>query len=279
MRISESVGRWELNASNAMADVIVVQEALSIAARMLGRKDYDPGKVDGQIAKPPRLSRTVDAITAFQRAFMAQPDGVISPSGQTLSRLRRYTVIPAPPPVFKKRAAQTEPAPVSVQGPSIPDLIFPLAAVPKLDYHAGKNHKRWFGAGRPGRLHAACDLVVPKGTPIYAMADGFVSRSMNKFFNGTFAIEITHTHGLVARYGEIQGVAAGVVKGARVKQGQVIAYVGKMLVDSMLHLELYAGTASGMLSRENSPPYNRRADLLDPTPYLDQAAKRLPKHE
>lgn len=279
MRITESVGSWERNAVNAMADVIAVQEALSVAARILGRKEYDPGKADGQIAKPPRLSRTVDAILAFQRSFMAQPDGVISPTGQTLSRLRRYTVVPAPPPVAKKPVALSEPVPTGVSGPSLPSISFPLAEVPKLDYHQGKNHKRWFGAGRDGRLHAACDLIVPEGTPIYAIADGFVSRPKYPFFRGTFAIEITHDRGLVARYCEIRDVAAGVVKGARIKQGQVVAYVGKMHVDSMLHLELYAGTATGALSRGNTPPYNRRPDLIDPTPYLDRAVKNLPGTE
>jgi murein DD-endopeptidase MepM/ murein hydrolase activator NlpD len=150
--------------------------------------------------------------------------------------------------------------------------------VPKLDYHPGKNHKRWFGAGRDGRLHAACDLIAPEGTPIYAIADGFVSRVVTQFYHGTYAMEITHERGIIARYCEIKKeVASGVVKGARVKQGQVIAYVGKMHTDSMLHLELYAGTETGSLSRPNSPPFNRRPDLIDPTSYLDQAAKNLPK--
>jgi murein DD-endopeptidase MepM/ murein hydrolase activator NlpD len=248
---------------------------------MLGRQDYHPGKPDGHIAKPPRLSRTVDAILAFQRGFMSEPDGLISPSGQTLSRLRRYTVIPAPPPFAKKPATLSEPVPVGVPGPSLSDISFPLAVVPKLDYHPGKNHKRWFGAGRAGRLHAACDLIAAEGTPIYAIADGFVSRGISDFYHGTCAIEVTHERGVVARYCEIakNKPVAGVVMGARIKQGQLIAYVGKMHVDSMLHLELYAGTATGRLSRPNSPPFNRREDLIDPTTYLDQAIRKLPTGE
>lgn len=277
MRISGSVGRWDLNATNASEDVIAVQEALSIAARMLGRKEYDPGRPDGHIARPPKLSRTVDAILAFQRSFMAQPDGVVSPNGQTLSRLRRYTVIPTSLPVAKKPTTSIEAAPTTVSGPSLPGMSFPLAQVPKLDYHPSKQHRRWFGAGRDGRLHAACDLIAPQGTPIYAIADGVVTRGKKDFFHGTYSIEVTHERGLIARYCEIADVAAGIVKGSQVKQGQAIAYVGKMHVDSMLHFELYAGTAAGNLSRGNSPPYNRRSDLIDPTPYLDQAIKKLPK--
>lgn len=278
MRITGSVGRWEANAVNAVADVRVVQEALSVAARMLGRKDYDPGKADGQIAKPPRSSRTIDAIVAFQRAFIATPDGVISPHGQTLNRLRKYrgtdaALIRTKPPA---PVGETAPAPVSATGPSLPGMCFPLAAPPKLDYHQSKHHKRWFGAGRSGRLHAACDLIAPEGTPVYAIADGVVTRGKTDFYHKTFAVEITHERGFVARYCEIAGVAPGTSLGARVKRGQVIAYVGKMHVDSMLHFELYAGTASGRLTIPNRAPFNRRQDLLDPTSYLDQARNNLP---
>lgn len=278
MRISASVGRWEGNADNLVGDVLVVQEALSVAARMLGRKDYDPGRADGRIAKPPRSSRTVDAIIAFQRGFMASPDGVVSPHGQTLSRLRRYRGTTSPLIRTKPPAAAglEEPAPLGVTGPRLPGISFPLATAPELDYHASKHHRRWFGAGRSGRLHAACDLIAPKGTPIYAIADGVVTRGEKEFYHGTFSIEITHERGIVARYCEISRAAPDIKVGARVKKGQVVAYVGKMHVDSMLHLELYAGTASGNLSVRNRPPFNRREDLLDPTPYLDEALKNLP---
>ena len=52
----------------------------------------------------------------------------------------------------------------------------------------------------------------------------------------------------------------------------LIAYVGKMYVDSMLHFELYEGTGSGPLTVRSNPPYQRRSDLVDPTSYLDGCA-------
>jgi murein DD-endopeptidase MepM/ murein hydrolase activator NlpD len=56
-----------------------------------------------------------------------------------------------------------------------------------------------------------------------------------------------------------------------VKAGQVLGYVGKMhtVAQSMLHLELFAGTAQGPLTDRNHPPYMRRGDLVDPTAFLD----------
>jgi len=40
---------------------------------------------------------------------------------------------------------------------------------------------------------------------------------------------------------------------------------------SMLHLELYKGTAFGRLTNRKNRPYQRRSDLINPTPYLDKA--------
>jgi hypothetical protein len=41
------------------------------------------------------------------------------------------------------------------------------------------------------------------------------------------------------------------------------------VAQSMLHLELFAGTAQGPLTDRNHPPFMRRGDLVDPTAFLD----------
>jgi murein DD-endopeptidase MepM/ murein hydrolase activator NlpD len=145
---------------------------------------------------------------------------------------------------------------------------FPLPFRPELSYKTGG---RKFGAGREGggRKHAACDLVVPKGTEIYAVEDGEVIRGPKHFYHGTDAIEFKLTDGRIVRYCEIKGVPQGVQVGTKLKEGDVIAYVGKMYKDSMLHFELYDGTATGKLTNRSNKPYERRKDLIDPTDYLD----------
>ena len=151
------------------------------------------------------------------------------------------------------------------------DFVFPQRKRPALDYKSGG---REFGARRSGgrRKHAGCDLKAPKGTEILAMADGRVIRGPYAFYGGTFALEVRHANGMVVRYGEIDGKAPkGVRAGADVLRGQVIACVGRLdSGNSMLHLELYAGDQSGPLTQPGNP-FMRRADLVDPTPYLDQA--------
>jgi murein DD-endopeptidase MepM/ murein hydrolase activator NlpD len=150
-------------------------------------------------------------------------------------------------------------------------------AVP--DYHPPKGritHHRYFGADRKAkgggkRLHAACDLVVRGGTEALAIDDGRVSRYEAGFFENTGALVAVHSNGLEVRYGELSGPATGIGHKTSIKRGQVIGYVGTNLQGTaMLHIEFYAGTEEGPLSRGGGGFY-RRADLINPTDYLDAA--------
>lgn len=85
--ISDSVGRWEKNASNLPADVKTVQRLLETAAQKLQAPELDPKGVDGLIARPPRKSNTVAAIEAFQSRSNISIDGLIEPGGQTWQAL------------------------------------------------------------------------------------------------------------------------------------------------------------------------------------------------
>ena len=156
-------------------------------------------------------------------------------------------------------------------------MLFPLQFRPKEDYHKGKGHKRWFGAPRTSvRKHAGCDLFAPEGTAILAVEDGTVLRYNAKFYHGTGALEVDHEV-FIVRYCEISPrLPAGMnfKPGSPVLRGQVIAYVGKMTGGShMLHFEMYLGTETGPLTdrKKTGGPFQRRKDLLDPTPYLDTA--------
>jgi murein DD-endopeptidase MepM/ murein hydrolase activator NlpD len=95
------------------------------------------------------------------------------------------------------------------------------------------------------------------------------------FYLKTHALEIDHGD-FIVRYGEISNVASGIIKGAKVKRGQVIAYVGELVFPSgnkmsMLHIEFYKGTSKGPLTVRGATPYHRRVDLINPTSYLDTA--------
>jgi murein DD-endopeptidase MepM/ murein hydrolase activator NlpD len=157
------------------------------------------------------------------------------------------------------------------QGEAMP---FPLPFVPELSF---KTAGRKFGAPRDGgkRSHAGCDLIADKGTEIRAIDDGIVYEASAPFYHGTNSMVVRHKSGIYVRYCEILAEKEILTKGTEVKAGEVIAKVGKMFVDSMLHFELYGGQAAGAFTQRGNGKYQRRSDLMDPTPLLEKLAREL----
>lgn len=75
------------------------------------------------------------------------------------------------------------------------------------------------------RAHAGVDFAAPKGTRIWATADGTIEFAGVKGGYGN-CIEIRHSGGITTLYAHLSGFAAGVRRGVRVRQGEVIGFVG-----------------------------------------------------
>ncbi len=75
------------------------------------------------------------------------------------------------------------------------------------------------------RLHAGVDFAAPTGTPIYAAGDGTVDVAQTNGGYGKY-IRIRHNGTYATAYAHLNGYARGVRQGKRVRQGQVIGYVG-----------------------------------------------------
>ncbi len=75
------------------------------------------------------------------------------------------------------------------------------------------------------RMHRGVDFAAPTGTPIYAAGDGNLAEAGR---NGTYGnyIEIRHNGEFSTAYAHLSRFADGIKKGGRVRQGQVIGYVG-----------------------------------------------------
>src|SRR5262245_16924615 len=75
------------------------------------------------------------------------------------------------------------------------------------------------------RPHQGIDYAAPKGTPIWAVADG---RVIYKGYAGGFGnlVKIRHSRGYVSYYGHLSRFGPGLDVGDRVRQKQVIGYVG-----------------------------------------------------
>jgi murein DD-endopeptidase MepM/ murein hydrolase activator NlpD len=75
------------------------------------------------------------------------------------------------------------------------------------------------------RLHTGVDLAARTGTPIYAAGDGVIQYYKWQSGYGN-KIEIQHVNGYETAYGHLSRFVDGLGVGSRVRQGQVIGYVG-----------------------------------------------------
>lgn len=85
------------------------------------------------------------------------------------------------------------------------------------------------------RMHTGVDWSAPRGTPIMAAGDGIVTYARWKNGYGNY-IEIQHTNGYASAYAHQTGFAKGIQEGVRVRQGQVIGYVGTTGLSTGPHL-------------------------------------------
>lgn len=75
------------------------------------------------------------------------------------------------------------------------------------------------------RMHQGTDFAAPSGTPIYAAGNGVVDYAGRKGGYGNY-IRLRHGSTYQTAYAHMKGFAKGIGKGTRVKQGQIIGYVG-----------------------------------------------------
>ena len=89
------------------------------------------------------------------------------------------------------------------------------------------------------KMHRGVDFGAPTGTPIYAAGDGTVEFAGRKGGYGNY-LKIKHGDKYASAYGHISRFASNVSPGRKVKQGQIVAYVGAtgMATGPHLHYEI-----------------------------------------
>jgi len=75
------------------------------------------------------------------------------------------------------------------------------------------------------KMHRGTDFAAPKGTPIMASGSGIIEAAR---WNGAYGkyIRIRHNSKYKTAYAHLNSYARGVKRGAKVRQGQIIGYVG-----------------------------------------------------
>jgi len=75
------------------------------------------------------------------------------------------------------------------------------------------------------KMHRGTDFAAPKGTPIMASGSGIIEMAQ---WNGAYGkyIRIRHNSKYKTAYAHLNGYARGIKRGVKVRQGQIIGYVG-----------------------------------------------------
>jgi murein DD-endopeptidase MepM/ murein hydrolase activator NlpD len=74
--------------------------------------------------------------------------------------------------------------------------------------------------------HNGVDYAAPIGTPVLSVGDGEVTEALYRGANGNI-VKVRHNGTYTTAYLHLNGFARGITPGTRVRQGQVIGYVGK----------------------------------------------------
>ena len=85
------------------------------------------------------------------------------------------------------------------------------------------------------KMHTGVDWAAPTGTPIYAAGNGVIEKEGWESGYGRFIL-VRHHNGYETAYGHMSAYARGVEEGKRVRQGQVIGFVGSTGLSTGAHV-------------------------------------------
>lgn len=110
------------------------------------------------------------------------------------------------------------------------------------------------------KAHLGTDYAAPRGTPIFSVANGVITRRAYTKGNGNY-VKVKHNGTYQSQYLHMSKFKSGLKVGSRVKQGEVIGYVGKTGLATGNHVCFRFWKNGRQINhlRENFPP-------LDPMP-------------
>jgi murein DD-endopeptidase MepM/ murein hydrolase activator NlpD len=132
------------------------------------------------------------------------------------------------------------------------------------------------------RMHTGVDWASPPGTPILAAGNGTIEEAGRKGQYGNY-VRIRHANGYQTAYGHMSRFAPGVRDGIKVRQGQVIGYVGSTGLSSGPHLHFevlvnnrFVDPLSIQVPRERQLAGKQLADFQKERIRIDELMRRAP---
>ncbi|MBN8827892.1 MAG: peptidoglycan DD-metalloendopeptidase family protein [Sphingobacteriia bacterium] len=128
------------------------------------------------------------------------------------------------------------------------------------------------------KMHKGVDFAAPIGTPIYAAGDGVIEEIGRKGTYGNY-IRVRHNGGFSTAYAHCSRFNKGLRNGARVKQGDVIAFVGTTghSTGPHLHFEVLKNNhhINPLKVKFNSNYKMSGNDLKDYKKYINKISRKL----
>ena len=99
-------------------------------------------------------------------------------------------------------------------------LVIPVAGVERSEL------RDTFTETRGSRPHDAIDIPAPRGTAVVSASDGRLLKLHNSVPGGLMVYAADGADRFILLYGHLDGYAPGLVDGMRLRQGQLLGYVG-----------------------------------------------------
>jgi murein DD-endopeptidase MepM/ murein hydrolase activator NlpD len=132
------------------------------------------------------------------------------------------------------------------------------------------------------RMHYGVDWACAPGTPIMAAGNGVIEEAGRKGEYGNY-VRIRHPNGYKTAYGHMSRIAPGMTEGIRVRQGQIIGYVGQTGMASGPHVHFEVLINGGhvdpmtiQVPRERQLEGKQLADFQRERARLDDLMRRNP---
>jgi murein DD-endopeptidase MepM/ murein hydrolase activator NlpD len=132
------------------------------------------------------------------------------------------------------------------------------------------------------KMHTGVDWATAPGTPIMAAGSGVIEQAGRWGQYGNY-IRIRHANGYKTAYGHMLKFAPGVSAGVKVRQGQIIGYVGSTGVSSGPHVHFEVLVNNGFVNpmsihvpREKQLEGKQLADFQQERLHIDEMMRRNP---
>jgi len=130
-------------------------------------------------------------------------------------------------------------------------------------------HRRFHPILKRYRPHLGVDYAAARGTPVVSIGDGVVVKSG---WNGGFGhyVEIRHNSVYSTCHGHLSKYGRGIRKGVRVRQNQVVGYVGSTGLSTGPHLDFRVKKNGSYIN-----PLKLESPRAEPVPKSEMARFRL----